>query len=181
MRLQNSSHTPKARPERWDIVNEAGARFLAQNTDFADTMTLQDLAIVEVHASHHAGGLYVLDERLPNGLMVKAHDSWGDESFGRTIIVHTYDPDWNGEVDTDPNETIEWYSTGHGAIIAFMAKLTMKRYEVTLARRTFYVVTVEATDPEQAIAAATDLHSQGLIEPYCADDPESVTVTEEQP
>lgn len=88
-------------------------RFLAQNEIAAATLTLDD---IEGWAEHHAGGLMVLMfNNLPDGRVVKLHDSWGDPEDA--VVVHTYDPD----KPDDEDETIAYFMTGRVAFDHFLS------------------------------------------------------------
>lgn len=90
-------------------------RFLAQNDEFASSLTTEDLEVVENYAEHHAGGLFVLWRWLGDDWCVKAHESWGgDDGEGRNMVVHVYNTE-------DPDhDTVTFYATGHEAVAAFL-------------------------------------------------------------
>lgn len=90
-------------------------KFLAQNDEFAEGLTAEDLDVIEMYAEHHCGGLYVLGRDLDGGRYVKLHDSWGPDEC---VVVHTYDP----AIYPDETETVEMFTSLHEAIAAFLKK-----------------------------------------------------------
>lgn len=106
-----------------------GERFLAQNLIAAATLNADE---VEGWAEHHAGGLYVLMfNNLPDGRVMKLHDSWGDDV---SVVVHTYDPD---QADDDA-ETVLHFDTGREAFEHFIGALSPPCQNVSMAGESGY-------------------------------------------
>jgi hypothetical protein len=88
------------------FTTEDGARFAAQNDRLLHglmpagaPLPVDVVAAIDEYASHHAGGLMVLEGQVSPGVHVKVHDSWGDDT---NIVVHVYsvqDDVMNGGLD----------------------------------------------------------------------------------
>lgn len=86
---------------------EDGTRFAQQNERVMEGLMANGgtpldpdvIALIDEYASHHAGGLVVLQGAVSPGVYVKVHDSWGDDT---NIVVHLYaadDDPMNGALD----------------------------------------------------------------------------------
>lgn len=105
--------------EEWepDPTHDDWVRFAKQNPHTAN-VTPEVLVDLMPYASHHAGGLYVLQRDVTvNGrdLQVKLHDTWGDTGEnGEQIVLHIYDPD-------GPDAQVQhMYHTGNKAAGRFL-------------------------------------------------------------
>lgn len=102
-----------------------GQRFLEQNDAALTGLTAEDVETVDFYAEHHAGGLYVVGGRMPDGRYVKAHDTWGDPDDGE-VVVNAYDPDsdrdeWGDNIADTTGDAVEYFDTMHDALARFRA------------------------------------------------------------
>jgi hypothetical protein len=86
-------------------------RFNAQNDLGGIIPTLSEREVIREFVSEHSGGLVVLVRDLGDNLLVKLHDSWGEDG---PVVVHAYDP------DDETVDHVEEFDDGHTAIARFL-------------------------------------------------------------